>query len=54
MRVTILGSGSSGGVPVVGLGWGACDPLNPKNRRTRPSVLMETEGKTFLFDASPD
>ena len=54
MRVTILGSGSSGGVPVVGLGWGACDPLNPKNRRTRPSVLMETDGKTFLFDASPD
>lgn len=54
MKVSILGSGSSGGVPVVGLGWGACDPKNPKNRRTRPCLLLETAGRRFLFDASPD
>lgn len=54
MKVSILGSGSSGGVPVVGVGWGACDPDNRKNRRTRPCVLLEVAGKTYLFDTSPD
>ena len=41
LRVTILGCGSSGGVPRPGLGWGACDPANPKNRRRRCSLLVE-------------
>lgn len=54
MRVTILGAGSSGGVPLVGFEWGACDPDNPKNLRTRPSLLIEIEGRTFLIDTSPD
>ena len=54
MRVTILGSGSSSGVPGVGIGWGACDPDNPKNRRLRPSILIESNGKRILVDASPD
>jgi len=38
---TIMGSGSSGGVPRIGGGWGACDPANPKNRRRRCSLLIE-------------
>ena len=54
----ILGCGSSGGVPRVGQGWGACDPSNPRNRRRRCSLLVERtgpEGKTtVLVDASPD
>jgi phosphoribosyl 1,2-cyclic phosphate phosphodiesterase len=58
LRVTILGCGSSGGVPRVGGDWGACDPANPKNRRRRCSLLLETgEGDhaiTVLVDASPD
>jgi len=54
MRVTILGSGSSGGVPVVGIGWGRCDPGEPKNRRRRPSILIEAQGKVLLVDTSPD
>jgi phosphoribosyl 1,2-cyclic phosphate phosphodiesterase len=54
MRVTILGSGSSSGVPGVGIGWGACDPENPKNRRLRPSILVEWAGRTLLVDTSPD
>ena len=54
MRVTILGSGSSGGVPMVGMGWGKCDPANPKNVRLRSSLLVEVAGKTILFDTSPD
>jgi len=40
-RATILGSGSSGGVPRVGGDWGVCDPNEPKNRRTRCSLLIE-------------
>jgi phosphoribosyl 1,2-cyclic phosphate phosphodiesterase len=41
IRVTILGCGSSGGVPRLGPVWGACDPANPKNRRRRCAVLVD-------------
>lgn len=55
---TILGCGSSAGVPRVAAGWGACDPSNPKNRRRRCSLLVEREGAdgrtTVLVDTSPD
>jgi len=54
MKVTILGSGSSGGVPVPGVGWGVCDPDNPKNHRLRPSMLVDVAGRAFLIDTSPD
>jgi phosphoribosyl 1,2-cyclic phosphate phosphodiesterase len=57
-RITILGCGSSGGVPRVGSGWGACDPAEPRNRRRRCSILVErlgTGGTTsVLVDTSPD
>lgn len=55
---TILGCGSSAGVPRLASGWGACDPKNPKNRRRRCSMLVERtggEGQTrVLVDTSPD
>jgi phosphoribosyl 1,2-cyclic phosphate phosphodiesterase len=58
LSVTILGCGSSGGVPRVGSGWGACDPANLKNRRRRCSILVERIGEagttSVLVDASPD
>jgi len=58
MRFTILGSGSSGGVPRIGDDWGACDPEEPKNKRRRSSFLIEkshAEGVTnLLVDTSPD
>lgn len=58
MRVTILGCGSSGGVPRLGGHWGACDPNNPKNARRRCSALIEriTDAGTtsVLIDTSPD
>ncbi len=54
MRVTVLGSGGSAGVPVIGNQWGNCDPTNPKNHRTRPSVLVEQDGVAVLVDTSPD
>ncbi len=55
---TILGCGSSGGVPRLGGHWGDCDPDNPKNRRRRCSMLVERVdgGNTtrVLIDTSPD
>jgi phosphoribosyl 1,2-cyclic phosphate phosphodiesterase len=58
LTFTILGCGSSAGVPRPALGWGACDPSNPKNRRRRCSLLVEQRdgaGVTrILIDTSPD
>jgi phosphoribosyl 1,2-cyclic phosphate phosphodiesterase len=58
LRVTILGCGSSGGVPRLGGRWGACDPTNPRNRRRRCSILVErvaAGGATrLLVDCGPD
>lgn len=58
LRFTILGCGSSGGVPRLGGDWGACDPANPRNRRRRCSLLVEREDGTgttrVLIDTSPD
>ncbi len=54
MRVTMLGCGPSWGVPRIGNEWGACDPGNPKNRRTRCAVLVEDQGKAVLVDTPPD
>src|SRR3954463_1048984 len=58
LTLTILGCGSSAGVPRPALGWGACDPNNPRNRRRRCSLLAErrsTHGVTrVVIDTSPD
>lgn len=58
MTLTILGCGSSGGVPRAGLGWGKCDPANPKNRRRRCSLFVERENErgttNLLIDTAPD
>lgn len=54
MKVTILGCGTSSGVPRIGNDWGACDPADPRNRRTRASVLIEHDGTRILVDTSPD
>jgi phosphoribosyl 1,2-cyclic phosphate phosphodiesterase len=58
LKLTILGCGTSGGVPRVGNHWGACDPANPKNWRRRCSLLAERAGASgitiALVDTSPD
>ena len=58
LKVTILGCGSSGGVPRIGPDWGACDPADPRNQRRRCSILVERSGPggttRVLVDASPD
>lgn len=58
IRFSILGCGSSGGVPRIGNSWGACDPNNPRNNRKRCSLLIQRFGKNgvtnILIDTSPD
>ena len=58
LKFTILGCGSSMGVPRVALGWGSCDPNNPRNRRRRCSLLVERAGVNggtrVLVDCTPD
>ncbi|HUF85868.1 MAG TPA: MBL fold metallo-hydrolase [Thermohalobaculum sp.] len=61
LRITLLGTGSSGGVPRIGAegpNWGACDPSNPRNRRRRCALLVQrirAAGRTsVLIDAGPD
>lgn len=53
-KITILGCGTSSGVPLLGNRWGDCDPHNEKNRRRRSSILIEREGTRLLVDATPD
>ena len=58
LTLTILGCGSSAGVPRPALGWGKCDPGNPKNRRRRCSLLVERRSEhgttRIVIDTSPD
>lgn len=54
MRVTMLGCGGSGGVPLANGCWGRCDPANARNRRRRPSILVEHDDVTLLVDTGPD
>ena len=55
MKLIVLGSGTSTGVPRLGNDWGSCDPEEPKNRRSRVSIIVESEeGNRLLVDTSPD
>ena len=58
LRFTILGCGSSPGTPRINGDWGACDPANPKNRRTRSSAMVERISSTgttrVIIDTGPD
>jgi phosphoribosyl 1,2-cyclic phosphate phosphodiesterase len=59
VRITILGCGGSTGVPSIGGAdgrgdWGACDPADPRNRRTRSSIVIEGPAGNVLVDTGPD
>ncbi len=54
LSLTMLGCGTSSGVPRVGGDWGRCDPANPRNRRRRVSVLVRHGDTQILVDTSPD
>src|SRR5271167_4156889 len=62
MRVTLLGTGASAGVPLIGGpdgagDWGVCDPAEPRNRRSRASIVVQAappDGPRLLVDTGPD
>lgn len=54
LRAIILGCGTSSGVPRIGNDWGECDPAEPRNRRTRVSIIIESPNTRILVDTSPD
>jgi phosphoribosyl 1,2-cyclic phosphate phosphodiesterase len=59
VRITLLGTGGSAGVPMIGGAdgsgdWGACDPREPRNIRTRASILVSVGARALLVDTSPD
>jgi phosphoribosyl 1,2-cyclic phosphate phosphodiesterase len=54
VKITVLGCGVSTGVPAIGIGWGECDPTDPRNRRRRASLFIECRGSNVLIDTSPD
>ncbi|HEU0311495.1 MAG TPA: MBL fold metallo-hydrolase [Sphingomicrobium sp.] len=54
MKIRILGCGTSTGVPRIGNDWGDCDPDEPRNRRTRSSILIESGRERLLVDCGPD
>jgi phosphoribosyl 1,2-cyclic phosphate phosphodiesterase len=53
-KLTILGCGGSAGVPAIGNWWGNCDPNEPRNVRTRPSISIMTNNALIIVDAGPD
>jgi phosphoribosyl 1,2-cyclic phosphate phosphodiesterase len=54
VKIRILGCGTSSGVPRIGNDWGSCDSTEPRNRRTRVSILVETDTTCILVDTGPD
>ncbi len=53
-KLTVLGSGTSMGVPTIGCSCAVCHSADPRDRRTRPSVLLEYGGNVVLIDSTPD
>lgn len=54
LKITVLGCGNSSGVPAIGNYWGKCDPAEPKNFRTRSSIVIESETTRLVIDTGPD
>lgn len=54
LEITVLGCGNSTGVPAIGNFWGNCDPNEPKNTRTRSSIILKTDKTTIIIDTGPD
>jgi phosphoribosyl 1,2-cyclic phosphate phosphodiesterase len=54
VKLIVLGCGTSSGVPRIGGDWGACDPADPRNRRTRASIIVQSATTTILVDSGPD
>lgn len=54
LKITIMGCGNSAGVPAAGNHWGHCDPAEPRNRRSRPGIAIQSGTTTIVVDTSAD
>jgi phosphoribosyl 1,2-cyclic phosphate phosphodiesterase len=54
LKITVMGCGASSGVPLIGCKCAVCNSPNPKNKRTRVSILVQSPNTTILVDTSPD
>ena len=54
LKVTLLGTGTSGGVPALGCECDVCRSTDPKDKRLRSAAMIETESTRLLIDAGPD
>ncbi len=54
LKVTVLGCGNAAGVPSIGNHWGQCDPTEPRNRRTRASIAVQSDTSLVVVDTGPD
>ena len=54
LKITVLGCGGSSGVPAAGNHWGACDPNEPKNERSRCSIMVQSGVTTLVIDTGPE
>jgi phosphoribosyl 1,2-cyclic phosphate phosphodiesterase len=54
MKITVLGSGTSQGVPVIGCSCAVCQSTNPKDNRLRASILINHNGENYCIDSGPD
>src|SRR5579863_10282300 len=54
IHITVLGSGTSSGVPTIGCGCAVCKSSDPRDRRLRPSILLKTESANIVIDTTPD
>lgn len=54
MRVTFLGTGTSQGIPIIACPCVVCQSIDPRDKRLRSSIMIETNGKTFVIDTGPD
>ncbi len=52
--ILFLGTGTSQGIPAIGCSCDSCTSTDPRNQRTRPSILVQTQGRNLLIDVSPD
>ncbi len=54
MKITVLGSGTSSGVPMIGCGCAVCSSTDPRDNRLRPSIAVEEKGRVYVIDTTPD
>lgn len=54
LKITVLGSGTSSGVPTIGCSCAVCQSADPRDNRLRPSILIEHEGRNIVIDTTPD